>query len=404
MTPPRLLSLGHSQVVGSNRRLAHELAATFGWEVVVVAPRLWKGEWGRMNADPVEVGRPDFGSSTPAQAASLALDDLVQPFARLPQLIRYGQTALDLIRSGRFDLIRIEQEPYVLAAGQTARAMPRNSLLAVATYQNLSKRYPPPFALSERATMNRADAWLPYGQTAHDALAPRYGLGRALVRVIPPGVDSQRFAPDPAASQAIRNRLGWSDPGSPIVGYVGRFVAEKGIGLLIDLIDRVQPGRVRGLFVGGGPLEPQLRDLESRHAGEVRVVTGIGHEAIPGWINALDLLMLPSRTTPRWREQFGRVLIEAMACGKTVIATDSGEIPHVVGDAGRLIVERPDAQRSEEVEDWLRVILDLVDSPTRRHQLGEVGRARVLERFAWPVIAAAHVEVLEQLRDRSRFP
>lgn len=402
MTPPRMLSLGHSQVVGSNRRLAYELAMAYGWEVVVVAPRVWKGEWGRMTADPVEVGLPHCGSSRPSHGASLVLDDLVQPFARLPQLIRYGRTALDLIRSGRFDLIRLEQEPYVLAAGQTARAMPSNSFLAVATYQNLLKRYPPPFSWSERATISRADAWLPYGQTARNALASRYDTGRILVRVLPPGVDHHRFAPNPAAARTIRQRLGWSEPGPPLIGYVGRFVPEKGIDLLIDLMDRREPGRFRGLFVGGGPLESQLRALESRHQGAVRVVTGVGHEAIADWINALDLLMLPSRTTRRWREQFGRVLVEAMACGKPVIATASGEIPHVVGEAGWLVAERPAHQRSIEVEDWLHAILQLVESPDRRRQLGDAGRTRVLDRFAWPVIAAAYVDLLEHLRSQPR--
>ena len=53
----------------------------------------------------------------------------------------------------------------------------------------------------------------------------------------------------------------------------------------------------------------------------------------------MDLLCAPSRTTPRWREQFGRMLIEAMACGVPVIASPSGEIPYVVGDAGVLVPE-----------------------------------------------------------------
>ena len=48
----------------------------------------------------------------------------------------------------------------------------------------------------------------------------------------------------------------------------------------------------------------------------------------------LHALVLPSRTTPRWKEQFGRVLIEAMACGVPPVGSDSGEIPHVIDDAG----------------------------------------------------------------------
>ena len=63
-------------------------------------------------------------------------------------------------------------------------------------------------------------------------------------------------------------------------------------------------------------------------------MTGVAHDDVPEYLNAMDLLCAPSQTTARWREQFGRMLIEAMACGVPVVASRSGEIPYVVGDAG----------------------------------------------------------------------
>ena len=70
------------------------------------------------------------------------------------------------------------------------------------------------------------------------------------------------------------------------------------------------------------------------------MLTDVGHDDVPEHLNAMDVMCAPSQTTARWREQFGRMLIEAMACGVPVLASRSGEIPHVVGDAGLLVDER----------------------------------------------------------------
>ena len=101
--------------------------------------------------------------------------------------------------------------------------------------------------------------------------------------------------------------------------------------------DRIEPTAWRALWVGGGAMEGMLRDWAARHGDRVRIVTGVGHDRVPGYLNAMDLLAAPSQTTPRWKEQFGRMLLEAMAAGVPVVASDSGEIPHVVKDAGRVV-------------------------------------------------------------------
>src|SRR5581483_6712785 len=98
---------------------------------------------------------------------------------------------------------------------------------------------------------------------------------------------------------------------------------------------------------------------------------------------AMELLCAPSRTTPTWREQFGRMLIEAFACGVPVIASDSGEIPYVVADAGLIVPERDDAQ-------WERTLGALLSNPARRAVLSARGRARATAVYDWRVIAREH--------------
>jgi glycosyltransferase involved in cell wall biosynthesis len=104
----------------------------------------------------------------------------------------------------------------------------------------------------------------------------------------------------------------------------------------------------------------------------------------------MDVLCAPSRTTPRWREQFGRMLIEAMACGVPVVASRSGEIPHVVGDAGVLASE-------DDSGEWARILASILHDADARRVHRDRGLARVHERYAWPVVAREHLDFFESL-------
>jgi len=91
-----------------------------------------------------------------------------------------------------------------------------------------------------------------------------------------------------------------------------------------------EPWRV--MFVGGGPEEGFLRDWAQGQNGRARVVTGVSHDEVPAYLSTMDILCAPSETTKRWREQFGRMIVEAQSCGVCVLGSDSGEIPHTIGN------------------------------------------------------------------------
>ena len=107
---------------------------------------------------------------------------------------------------------------------------------------------------------------------------------------------------------------------------------------------------------------------------------------MPEFYRSLDLLVLPSRTRPNWKEQFGRVLIEAMACGVPVLGSDSGEIPRVIGDAGVVFPE-------EDLEALRFQLQRLMEDPTARKSLAAAGRERVLARFTMAEVARRTVAV-----------
>ena len=374
----RLLTIGHSYVVGANRQLAHHLAlaGTGAWEVTAVAPAEFRGDLRRIRAEPIA------GEASTLRTVPVHLD-------RVPHLMSYGGNVREIL-AGTWDLVHCWEEPYTRSAAQVARAAAPSAKLVVASFQNISKVYPWPLRAYEQETMRRASAWIAFGETVHATLKDRPGYSGKPSRMITPGVDVERFRPDAAARQAIRERLGWPAD-AIVVGYLGRFVAEKGIAMLSDALGGpLARGACHALFVGGGDLESTLRRLARAHPRRVHVQTGVPHDDVPAWLNAMDILCATSVSTPRWREQFGRMLIEAMACGVAVIASDSGEMPFVVGDAGAIVPEGDDAA-------WTETIAELVADPAKRCRYAERGLTRARARFAWPIVARAHLDFFDEV-------
>ncbi|HEY8210646.1 MAG TPA: glycosyltransferase family 4 protein [Myxococcaceae bacterium] len=380
--PRRLLSLSHSYVVALNRRLAVELARAGGdaWEVTAVAPRFFHGD-----LRPIAL-EPDPGSS-------LEVVGLRAWGSRFKHAFVYGLELRDVLRRP-CDVLHCWEEPFVLAGAQVAAWAPRSTRLVYATYQNIPKRYPPPFGALERLALGRAAGWVAGGATVVQALQDRPGYRDRPHAQIPMGVDVDAFQPDAAAGKATRAELGWAADGPPVVGFVSRFVEEKGCGLLLRALDRAA-APWRALFLGDGPLRPELDAWAKRHGDRVRVVPPARHAEVPRYLNAIDLLCVPSQTTRRWREQFGRILIEAFACGRAVLASDSGEIPHTVGDAAVVVPE-------SNVGAWTAALDRLLASERERAELSGRGLARAREHFAWPVVARRYLEFFDQLCDGTR--
>jgi glycosyltransferase involved in cell wall biosynthesis len=378
MTKRRLLTIGHSYCVALNRRLAHEMARASNeeWEVTAVAPRFFHGD---LRSIPVE--------KQPGELSRLVT--IPAHLTGHPHFFFYGPELRTVLRD-HWDLVHCWEEPYVIAGGQVAWWKQPSTSLVFYTFQNIAKQYPPPFSTIERKCIEGCAAWTASGETVAQVQCKR-GWERKPFRLMPLGVDLEAFQRDRDAARAIRARLYWNEEGPPIVGFLGRFIKAKGLGLLMRALDTVGTPW-RALFVGGGPMEGELHEWANRHEDRVRIVGGVTHDAVPAWLNAMDLLVAPSQTTPQWREQFGRMLIEAFACGVPVIGSDSGEIPYVVGDAGVIVGERDKAG-------WCRALSELLESPSRRAELAARGRERAHALYAWPVVARRHLDFFTELLD-----
>ena len=111
---------------------------------------------------------------------------------------------------------------------------------------------------------------------------------------------------------------------------------------------------------------------------------------MPAYLGQMDVLVLASRTLPNWKEQFGRVLVEAMACETAVVGANSGEIPNVIGPAGLIFPEGNAAALRQH-------LLTLMQSEERGRELGRNGRERVLAQYTQAQIASQTVSVYRDI-------
>jgi len=376
--PRRLLTIAHSYAVALNRRLAHELARVGAgrWEVTAVAPQFFHGDL-----------RPVPLEEFPGELCRL--EAVPVHFSQRIHLMLYGRRLRELMRGSEWDIVHCWEEPFILAGGQVARWTPVGAALVYATFQNNRKQYPPPFNWIEQRAMKRAAGWIAFGRTIEEALSPQALYAGRPHAVIPLGVDLEKFQPDEDAGRRVRQQLGWTEKRAPVIGFLGRFIEDKGLELLMRVLDRLPVGW-RGLFVGSGPMEKDLREWGTRHGESVRVLTGIKHDEVPAYLNTMDVLCAPSQTMPNWREQLGRMLIEAFASGVPVVASDSGEIPFVVADAGIILGEKDETS-------WTRTLTELLADEARRAELSARGLERARATYAWPLIARRHLDFFEEL-------
>jgi glycosyltransferase involved in cell wall biosynthesis len=137
-----------------------------------------------------------------------------------------------------------------------------------------------------------------------------------------------------------------------IVGFVGRFIPEKGISVLQDAM-RLLPTTVHCLIIGSGPMRAELEQWSglSGLSGRIHLYDVMSPEALAKYINCMNVLVVPSITLPHWKEQYGRVIAEAMACGIPVVGSNSGAIPEVIGSAGLIVPEGDSTTLAEAVHD-----------------------------------------------------
>ncbi len=354
-------------VVGAYQRKAAAIAR-LGVELTVLIPPAWRDRRGTQLAE-----------LRPADQYALKVIPL-----RLNgnyHLHYYPTLARELTRL-QPDIVHMDEEPYNLATWLGLRAAAKIGAAGTFfTWQNLHRTYPPPFRWLEQANYRYAALAIAGNQAAATILTQKGYRGE--IAVIPQfGVDPRLFGPPTNAQTPVPCCR---------IGYAGGLLPEKGIDLLLRACAALR-GAWRLIIAGEGEQGGALHTLADQLgiATQVEWRGRIASEAMATFYHDLDLFVLPSRTRPNWKEQFGRVLIEAMACAVPVVGSNSGEIPNVIGDAGLIFPE-------DNVTALSALLQQLLDQPGWRQQLGAAGRTRALQHYTMAAIAEQTVGVYRRL-------
>ena len=352
--------------------------------------------WEMQNFEPL-AARLDL-TACASESCRYPVDALKIPVKQFPlrsaSFDRWGRVArlaarLHLVRRPSAELVGLEEflKPFDIAHSaethlpitwQAARAKRQSKLKLVLTcWETIPHAYEddPAVRAGRDFARREVDLFLPTSQRAARALELE-GVDPARVQVLMPGVDLTRFTPGSRpANLPAEHGIGEDDI---VTLFVGRLILEKGVRELIVAfasVLRSLPSQLSSrcilLIAGEGPLNAFITALAAHHGieGRVRIIGGMEYGRLHELHRLADLFVLPSVPSPSWEEQFGMVLIEAMACGKPVISTISGAIPEVVGDVG-ILVPAMDAAALADAMGRLLSDADL------RRDLGRRARAR----------------------------
>ena len=242
----------------------------------------------------------------------------------------------------------------------------------------------------EKLFFKETDMAFPLSYSAGEILR-RKGY-RGPLRPFPNGVDVQLFRKIDVSE--LKCQLGLD--GKFVVGYAGRLLQMKGLDTLLRAAAKLDGLDYHLLMLGRGDYKSDLITLAENLSISDKLcwMDVVSPEDVPRYINCMDVLVLPSLTTPGWVEFFGRVLVEAMACEVPVIGSDSGEIPNVIGDAGLIF-------REGNADDLNDKLLLLAHDENLQSKLAECGKKQAIAKYSWEQIAADTYEVYKSLMSES---
>ncbi|QGZ91995.1 hormogonium polysaccharide biosynthesis glycosyltransferase HpsO [Microcystis aeruginosa] len=388
----RILVASHTYVVDLNcEKLRALTRLNPNIEVTIVVPQRWQP--GGVQNKIIE--------SQPKIADNFRVIPISNFSQNNQALLTFGNDIIPLLQKFRPDIIQVEQGSKSLGYAQFItlnRLLNLRAKNVFFTWWNLP--YTPKFPISwlEAYNLKNTDGLIAGNQDGVDVLKERGYRGK--YTVLPQlGVDEVLFSP--SKQPDLARSLG-IESDEFVIGFVGRFVEEKGILTLIKAVTKLT-GKWKLLLLGRGILKDKIVS-EATAAGisdRLMIVESVPHDQVVNYINLMNTLVLPSEITYQvktltavgWKEQFGHVLIEAMACQVPVIGSDSGEIPFVIADTGLIFPEK-------DGEALAKSIQTLLDNPSCAQELGQRGYQRVMTNYTNKALAQKQLDFYQQLLPR----
>lgn len=380
----RVLSIAHSCVVSEYQKRMEEVAKYSDVDLTLLVPKYWSQFNKRVDLEKRESSNYRI---LPVQPITWGIRE-----NSLRNVTHVYPHTRRIINSVQPDILELWEEPFSAVTSHVTfwakKTSPRTKIIFFSA-QNVLKKYPFPFSAFERYAYNNAQFAFLMNRKVIEVIKTK-GYGKEFV-VLPLGVDEDIFYKKDVRD--LKARLGIH---GFVVGFVGKITRQKGIVHLIEAVSQIN-GNVQLLIIGDGELKDDAEQLIDGRGLRQRTffIGGVPHSQIPDYLNCMDLLVFPSITLPHLKEQFGRVIIEGMACEVPVVGSDSGETPATIGEAGLIFKER-------DVKDLRKKIEGLMSNWNLRNLLAKKGRKRVMEHFTWKKIAEIQYQVYRKLMNREQ--
>ncbi|MBW4560970.1 MAG: glycosyltransferase family 4 protein [Mojavia pulchra JT2-VF2] len=369
----RVLFVSHAYVVGVNQGKLNAIAQTGKVEVGLLTPSNWKAlEWNRVFE--VEKPYPNIKVYTaPVLFSGRGGAHIYAPW-QLWQVLNDFQP----------DVVQVEEEVFSLCTFELAIwSRITGKPMVVFGWENMDRTLPVVRRWIRQFVMNTAQLMLPGNQDGANLLR-QWGY-RGLMEIMPQmGVDTQLFSP---RSPENKNEAFH-------IGFLGRLVPEKGVNTIFGAAHLLKEKGLnfRIIICGSGSYEEALkREAQQQQIADLVIWRGsVRHEQAPEEISKLDVLVLPSLTAATWKEQFGHVLIEAMAMGIPVVGSSSGEIANVIGRSDLVFPEG-------EAEKLATILERMICNPTWRQELAQHGLTRVYQHYTHERIAERLINLWQTL-------
>jgi glycosyltransferase involved in cell wall biosynthesis len=372
-TKLRVLFISHTYVVGVNQGKLKAIADTGEVEVALLAPSNWQAlEWKRVIK--LETPFPEIKT----YSAPVVFSGRVGAHIYNPWKIR------QVINDFKPDVIQVEEEIFSLSALEVAFwAKLYRKPMVVFGWENQLRSLSFLRSWIRDFVMGTTNLYLAGNQDGAEVMRSWNYQGQ--IEVMPQmGVDTELFTPP--EKKEDQNKVN--------IGFLGRLVPEKGLDILLTAVSQLQQQDLdfQVTLCGSGESEADLREAAKIQQISERLIWrgAVPHEAAPTELGKFDVLVLPSRTVATWKEQFGHVIIEAMAMGIPVVGSSCGEIPHVI--------DRDDLVFPEGNPVALAKILKrLICDRNWREEMGNYGIERVKQHYSHERIAQRLVEQWQQL-------
>ncbi|MCD4690742.1 glycosyltransferase [bacterium] len=365
----RVLAVDHTVAIAPFRKKFEAIAQHDDIELTVLAPAVWRENYR-------SIVPPDTGRGYAIRTGKV----IFPGYNNRAFFITGLAEALRAVRPHVLDLYEEAFSLFLLQSAVLARVLAPEARIIFHSSDSLSwdNRYPyrPSwvYASIQRYVHRVGCQAFTINEIAGEILRSK-GYEGPITRVFH-GVDEAEFRPMDATS--LRSELGLE---GPVVGYVGRLTYKKGVDVLLRAVAGLtDPPEL--VIIGDGEEKQHLEQLaEASGIGRsTHFITGVTHEQVPLYLSAFDVMVLPSIRSAKFNEPFGRVLVEAMACGVPVIGTTCGSMELVLGDAGLIV---PD----NDVDSLRTQLAALLSDRGLMGALSRKGRQRVLDLYTWPRFA-----------------